>query len=105
MQDGDGERVDQDGERLEILYDEALVRRVDRVMARYRAGLTEEEWQEHRRMLLFLAKTHPRFSTWVEDVRPRAAPDGSGVAAKKDPASLEAASQSARGKAMGGGRS
>jgi hypothetical protein len=105
MLDDRDEDADQDRDGLDTLYDEALVRRVDRVMARYRTGLTEEEWQEHRRMLLFLAKTHPRFSTWVDDIQPREVPDGSGVAAKKGSASLEAAARSARGKAAGGDRS
>lgn len=93
---------EQDGP--EIPPDEDLVRRVDRAMAPYREGLTEEEWHLYRHFLLFLAETHPRFSTWIEDVRPRDVPDRSGIAAKKDITSLEAAARSEQAKA-GGGRS
>lgn len=79
-----------------------LQERVDRAMTPYRGLLTEEEWQEQRRMLLFLAKTHPRFSDWIERQRPPAAPDQSGFQVKKDATALEAALQKAEGKTRRG---
>lgn len=80
--------------------DSALEARVDRALLPYRAFLSDEEYAERRRMLLFLAKTHPNLSTWIEDQRPREVPDESGTVVRKDTDALERAA--ARLKARGG---
>ncbi|MFO0590472.1 MAG: hypothetical protein U0441_23215 [Polyangiaceae bacterium] len=77
-----------------------LEARVERALLPYRSYLTDEEYAERRRMLLFLARTHPNLSTWIEDQRPRAVPDQSGTIVKKDTSALERAA--ARLKTRGG---
>jgi hypothetical protein len=65
--------------------------RVERALDTVRDLLSPDEIEEHRRMLLFLARTHPSLSTWIEDIRPRPVPDESGTVEKKDRAALKAA--------------
>ena len=73
---------------------------VDRALLPYRPYLSAEDYAERRRMLLFLAKTHPNLSRWVEDERPREVPDQSGTVVRKDASALERAA--ARLKKQGG---
>lgn len=94
MDDRD-ERAGEDGEEKE------LHERVDRAMGPLRGVPSPEEWDEQRRMLIFLARTHPRLSDWIERGRPRAVPDRSGTVAKQDAVDLEAALRRGRRKAQG----
>lgn len=95
--------VDEDPFPADVEGLEEKSRRVNRVMEVYRPLLTEAEWEARRRFLLFLAKTHPRSSTWIEDRRPRALPDSSGPTVKKDMTALAAAVPPPRRRAGGGG--
>lgn len=80
-----------DSEELDEPGEQGRRARVERALDSVRELLSEEELAEHRRMLLFLARTHPKLSTWTEDTRPRAVPDQSGTVVKKEPGALQAA--------------
>jgi hypothetical protein len=70
--------------------DAELTGRVEKALALTRSFLTPEELDEHRRMLLSLARVHGKHSTWLSDQRPREVPDSSGFVQKKDDAALSA---------------
>ncbi len=80
-----------ESEEVEEPGDKELRARVERALDTVRELLSPEELEEHRRMLLFLSRTHPTLSTWIEDMRPRPVPDESGTVEKKDHIALQAA--------------
>ena len=75
--------------------------RVEKALDTVRDLLTPEELEEHRRMLLFLARTHPALSSWLDDQRPRATPNESGTVEKRDTAALQAAAARRTGSGRG----
>lgn len=77
--------------------------RVEKALDTVRDILTPDELEEHRRMLLSLARTHPALSSWIEDQRPRAVPDESGTVQKRDSAALQAAAARRTGSGRGHG--
>lgn len=81
--------------------DAELRARVEEALDLTRELLSPEDLEEQRRMLFSLARTHPRFSTWLSDQRPRAVPDRSGLVQKKEDAALRA---SIARRAAGGGK-
>jgi len=84
--------MDDEGELDEEMEAETR-ERIEKALDTVRDLLTPEELEDHRRMLTFLARTHPALSKWIEDERPRVVPDESGTTQKKDAAALEAAVQ------------
>lgn len=91
-----------DASDLKDPSDEHIRERVEKALDLTRDFLTPEEVEEHRRMLMFLARTHPALSTWLADQRPRTVPDESGSTAKPGAAALMAAmSRRKPGKAGG----
>ncbi len=82
--------------------DARLRARVKAAVDLTREHLTPEEAEEHEQMLFSLARTDPRFSTWLDDQRPRTAPDSSGLVQKKDEDALAASvARRAAGKGRG----
>lgn len=86
-----GEVREEGAAELEGGPEEAALRaRIEEALDLTRGLLGPEEVEEHRRMLLALARLHPRFSSRIEDARPRPVPDRSGLVQKKDDAALRA---------------
>lgn len=80
-----------DASELKDPTDTQIGERVEKALDLTRDFLTPEEVEQHRRMLTFLARTHPALSTWLSDQRPRTVPDESGSTEKPGAAALLAA--------------
>ena len=78
-------------ERAERQGEAALRDLVERALDLTREFVAPEDLEEQRALLFSLARTHPRFSTWLQDQEPRKVPESSGVVEKKDEAALQAA--------------